>query len=69
MDGFPSAHFGADAKTVRLFTSRPANTHVLVHSVSPAVTEVLGPGLRSGVSYLLKRDGDGWSVAESWPYP
>jgi hypothetical protein len=67
--GYLSAFHTIDAAAARGAIGQPGLTHVLVHSVTPAVAEATGLPLRGGVSYLLAREGAGWRVVESWPYP
>ncbi len=45
-------------------------THLLLHSITPALREALAMDLKEDGSYLLKKDGNGsWIVLKHWPYP
>jgi hypothetical protein len=45
-------------------------THLLVHSQTAAVREVLDIDLPAGASHLLEKAADGgWRIVHSWPYP
>jgi len=67
--GYLSAFHKIDASVIRSFVARPDISHVVVHSVAPAVVAGLGLPLVNGTSYLVARDGDGWRVVATWPYP
>ena len=45
-------------------------THLLLHSITPALREALNMDLKEDGSYLLKKDGNGsWTILKHWPYP
>jgi len=45
-------------------------THLLLHSITPALLKALGMDLPEDGSYLLKKDGNGsWIILKHWPYP
>jgi hypothetical protein len=60
---------GADALR-RAIASLDGLTHLLVHSQTAAVREVLDIDLPAGASHLLEKAGpEGWRIVRSWPYP
>jgi hypothetical protein len=67
--GYLSAFHKIDESVIRSFIARPNVSHVVVHSVTPAVVAGLGLSLVNGTSYLVARDGGGWRVVAAWPYP
>lgn len=42
---------------------------VLVHSITPVVTDFYGIPLKERVSYLLKKEDGQWRIDREWPYP
>jgi hypothetical protein len=67
--GYLSAFHKIDESVIRSFVSRPNVSHVVVHSVTPAVVAGLGLPLANGASYLIAREGGGWRITATWPYP
>ncbi|MBL6946632.1 MAG: hypothetical protein ISR47_08335 [Rhodospirillales bacterium] len=68
MTGFISAFTRATAENIAKSVAHGDPNYALIHSVTPAVREVLGANLKSGQSTLLKRNGQaGWSELKSWP--
>lgn len=66
-DPAPLGAITAEQVRVRLEQDRP--THILVHSVNPAVVEALGQTLKPGLSYLLVANGAAWRVVKAWRQP
>ena len=59
--------FSAGAVRRELLPERRIS-HILVHSLSPVIAEVLGIELAPGASYLIQRLPEGgWRVVHSWP--
>ena len=68
--GYFSAWQSKEQSVVDTIFARLKPTNVVVHSVEPEFKKTLGVELRNGLSYLLKaRDGGGWDIVRSWPYP
>jgi len=67
--GYLSAFHKIDESVIRAFVTRPNVSHVVVHSVTPAVVAGLGLSLANGTSYLVAREGSGWRIVATWPYP
>ncbi len=44
-------------------------TVIVVHSTIPEFDAILGHALKPGISYMLRRNPDGWSITDEWPYP
>ena len=42
-------------------------SHILVHSKSPVIAEVLGIDVPPTASHLLERTAEGWRLVRSWP--
>ncbi len=53
--------------TAQLERTQP--THVWVHTQTPSAERVFGQPLARKHSHLLVRDGGGWKLLKSWPYP
>lgn len=45
------------------------STHVWVHTQTDVVMEVLGADLPAHNAHLLEKQGTGWKLLKSWPYP
>jgi len=41
---------------------------IIVHSTIPEFVAILGQALKPGISYMLRRTTDGWSIVGEWPY-
>ena len=68
--GYLAAFHDGSAKAVRQAVQSPDGlTHILVHSQTAAVREVLDIDLPAGASHLLENaNDDGWRIVRSWPY-
>jgi hypothetical protein len=54
---------------LRVAIANPKVTLILAHSTNPGYSEMLGVDLAEGRSHLLRREGTGWRVVKSWPWP
>lgn len=68
--GYRAAYDRLDADSLRNVIEGRDSQVVLVHSLIPAVNEVLGTDLSGSGSFLLRRSADGsWRVVETWQRP
>ena len=62
-----SLYHKAKAANFRSIFFEGRYTHILVHSVTPPLTEATGMTFENGVSYLLAADGKGgWKTVRTW---
>ena len=54
---------------VRKYIEESNSTHMWVHTQSKDVVEVLGVPLKERNAHLLEKQGAGWRLIKSWPYP
>jgi hypothetical protein len=68
--GYLAAFHDGSANAIRQAVYSPDElTHILVHSQTAAVRDVLAVDLPTGASHLLERTGDdGWRIVRSWPH-
>ncbi len=65
--GYLSLFHKAKAENFRSIFFEGRFTHILVHSVTPPLTEATGMTFENGVSYLLAADGKGgWKTVRTW---
>jgi hypothetical protein len=64
-----TAFSGSKPEQVRAGLDEKSATHAWVHVGTPNLEAALGASLPAGSSYLLRRDGAGWKIIQSWPYP
>lgn len=61
-----SAFHGNSAANIRNAVTQIRATHILVHSVTPAMPEILGVPLVKGESYLLAEREGSWRIVHTW---
>ena len=54
---------------VRKYIEESNSTHMWVHTQSKDVVEALGVPLKERNAHLLEKQGAGWRLIKSWPYP
>ncbi len=68
--GYLSVYHHASTEQMRTIFARKDLSHILVHSLSPALIKGTTMAFKKGKSYLLKSDGEGgWKVVRTWGRP
>jgi len=64
-----SSYTGSEPHKIRTYLDKQAATHAWVHVGTPDLEAALGAKLPLGSSYLMRRDGNEWTIMRTWPYP